>query len=173
MRTEVLGTPRLSLCGASAEDFAPLYECVFSDAEVMRHVMSGKPLSVEAAQALYSEHFDADCAGQKLGILVERSSSEVIGYSGLMPCTVLGTGDFELGFVLARRAWGKGYAQEIGHAQLRFGRSTLNLGRVLAQVAPANIASVKVLIKIGMQLHSTVVSPGARGVRHIYVASAA
>jgi len=138
----------------------------------MLHVMLGEPLSLEAAQVLYRGNFDAECSGQKPGILVERSSGEVIGFSGLMPCTVLGASEFELGFVLARKAWGKGYAQEIGRAQLQFGFSRLHLGRILAQVAPANIASVSALSKIGMQLHSTVVSPG-RGVRHIYAASAA
>ena len=172
MRTEVVGTPRLSLCGARAEDFASLYESVFSDAEVMRHVISGKPLSSEAAQALYSENFDAECSGQKPGVLIERASGEVIGFSGLLPCTVLGHSDFELGFVLARKAWGKGYAQEIGRAQLHFAFSKLKLSRLLAQVSPANIASVSALSKIGMQLHSTVESPG-RGVKHVYVANAA
>ncbi len=172
MRTEVVGTSRLSLCGARAEDFASLYECVFSDFEVMRHVISGKPMSSEAAQAFYNDNFDAECSGQKPGVLVELASGEVIGFSGLMPCAVLGQREFELGFVLARKARGKGYAQEIGRAQLDFGFSKLKLNRLLAQVSPANIASMSALSKIGMQLHSTVESPG-RGVRHVYVASAA
>ena len=172
MRTEVLGTWRLSLCGARPEDFPSLYECVFSDIEVMRHVISGKPLSSEAAQAFYSQNFDAECSGQKPGVLVERASGEVIGFSDLMPCAVLGQSEFELGFVLARKAWGNGYAQEIGRALLNFGFSKLKLSRLLAQVSPANIASMGALSKIGMQLHSTVESQG-RGVRHVYVASAA
>jgi ribosomal-protein-alanine N-acetyltransferase len=172
MRTEVIGTSRLSLCSASAEDFPALFERVFSDAEVMRHVVSGQAMSLQAAEAFYAEKFDAHASGQKPGVLVERSSAQVIGFSGLMRCTALGENEFELGFVLARQAWGKGYAQEIGHAQLRFGFAKLKCGRLLAQVSPSNGASIAVLSKIGMQLHSTIQSPG-RGTRHVYVANAA
>jgi len=172
MRTEVIGTSRLSLCSASAEDFPMLFERVLSDAEVMRHVVSGQAMSLQAAEAFYAERFDAQASGQKPGVLVERSSAQVIGFSGLMPCTALGKNEFELGFVLARQAWGKGYAQEIGHAQLWFGFSTLKCARLLAQVSPNNGASIAVLSKIGMRLHSTIESPG-RGERHVYVANAA
>ena len=35
-----------------------------------------------------------------LGVLVERESSQIVGFSGLMPCSVLGSQDFEIGFVL-------------------------------------------------------------------------
>jgi ribosomal-protein-alanine N-acetyltransferase len=172
MRTEVIGTSRLSLCGAHPSDFEALYHCVFADATVMRHVMAGRPLSFPEAHKLYVEKFDAECLGQKPGVLVERASDEAIGFSGLMPCAVLGAAEFELGFVLARKAWGKGYAQEIGRAQLSFGFSKLGCSRLLAQVAPENIASIRALSGIGMQLHSTIESPG-RGMRHVYVASAA
>ena len=172
MRTEIIATSRLSLCSASAEDFPALFERVLSDAEVMRHVVSGQAMSLQAAERFYTEKFDSQASGQKPGVLVERSSAQVVGFSGLMPCAALGESEFELGFVLARQAWGKGYAQEIGHAQLRFGFSTLKCARLLAQVSPSNGASIAVLSKIGMQLHSTIESPG-RAARHVYVAHAA
>lgn len=171
MRIEVIGTPRLSLCSASSHDFPALFQRVLSDAEVMRYVIFGQPLTIQAAQALYSEKFDVEASGQKPGVLIERSSEEVIGFSGLMACSVLGEAEFELGFVLARWAWGKGYAQEIGHAQLQFGFSRLNCTRVLAQASPQNSGSIAALSKIGMRLHSTIESPG-RGSRHVYVADA-
>ena len=171
MRTEVVGTSRLSLCGAHPDDFAALFERVFSDAVVMRHVLGGMPLAEAAARAFYTEKLDTECTGQKPGVLVERASGEVGGFAGLMPCTVLGLADFELGFALARTAWGKGYAQEIGHAQLAFGFGKLGCNRLLSQVAPQNAGSIKALLAIGMQLLSTVESPG-RGTRRIYVANA-
>jgi [ribosomal protein S5]-alanine N-acetyltransferase len=171
-RTAVITTGRLELCAARPEDFLPLYESVLSVPEVMRQVMSGQVLREDAAQLFFTEKFDHAGTGQRPGILVERASAQVIGFAGLMPCSVLGASDFEIGFVLARAAWGRGYAQEIGRAQLAFGLSTLGCTRLLAQVSPQNPASMGALEKIGMHLHSTVESEG-RGQRHVYVATAA
>ncbi len=86
-----------------------------------------------------------------------------------MPCRALGADDFELGFVLAQSAWGRGYAQEIGHGQLRFGFERLGCRRLLAQVAPANAGSIRALERLGMRWHATVESE-ERGPRHVYVA---
>lgn len=57
----------------------------------------------------------------------------------------------EMGFVLARRFWGQGYASEAADAVLGFAREELGLQRVEATCRPANIASQRVLRRIGMQ----------------------
>ena len=67
-----------------------------------------------------------------------------------MPCSALDGNDYELGFVLRREAWGKGYAKEIGVAQLEYGFRTTDRDRLLAQVRPSNKASVNALRKLGM-----------------------
>lgn len=171
MRVELIGTDRLSLCSADPADFPALYDRVLADPDVMRHVMGGVPLSAAEAEAFYREKFDAAGAGYGLGVLIERASSEVVGFAGLLPCELLGQPDYEIGFVLARRGWGRGYAQEIGRAQLKFGFGTLHCTRLLAQVSPENFASVNTLMKIGMRLHGTIDSPG-RGRRHVFLATA-
>lgn len=171
MRTEVIATARLSLCTASPADFRPLYEAVLSVPEVMCQVMGGHALSEEEARAFYEEKFDHEGTGTRFGVLVERHTARVIGFSGLMPCSVLGAPDHELGFVLAPQYWGKGYAQEIGKGQLAFGFAKLKCSRLLAQVSPQNPSSIRALERLGMLLHSTANSEG-RGARHIYVAAA-
>jgi ribosomal-protein-alanine N-acetyltransferase len=171
MGVEFIGTDRLSLRSADPADFAVLYERVLTDPDVMRHVMAGLPLSREQAEDFFREKFDRAGTGRGLGVLIERASSEVVGFAGLLPCDLLGQPDHEIGFVLARRGWGRGYAQEIGRAQLKFGFGTLHCTRLLAQVAPENFASVNALTKIGMRLHDTLDSPG-RGRRHIFLATA-
>lgn len=57
----------------------------------------------------------------------------------------------ELGYVLARRFWGRGYATEAAESVLGFAREELGLQRVEATCRPANIASQRVLRRIGMQ----------------------
>ncbi|TDS86323.1 GNAT family N-acetyltransferase [Nesterenkonia aurantiaca] len=57
----------------------------------------------------------------------------------------------ELGYVLARRFWGQGYATEAADAVLGFAHEELGLQRVEATCRPGNIASQRVLRRIGMQ----------------------
>jgi RimJ/RimL family protein N-acetyltransferase len=167
---EILSTPRLSLRSPRQGDRDLLHARIFSDAAVMRYVLGGQPLSPAQSAELFAAHFDHEASGRKLGVLEERASGEVIGFAGLLQCHVLGAQDYEIGFVLARAAWRKGYATEIGHAQLRYGFVTVGCARLLALVSPANAASITALERIGMRLHSTV-DTAERGPRRVYVAA--
>ena len=167
MPTSTLTTERLLLRSALPQDFEQLFSGIFADEEVMRH-LSGVPLEAEKAQKLFADAFDHEGTGRKLGVLVERASLAVIGYAGLMECTALGEQDFELGFVLKRKVWGKGYATEMGRAQLEYGFKQTDRPRLLAQVRPANDASASALQKIGMVFHSEY-ERASRGTWHIYL----
>ncbi len=57
----------------------------------------------------------------------------------------------ELGYCFNRRFWGQGYATEAAKAFTAFGFEKLGLHRVYATCDPANVASVRVMQKIGMQ----------------------
>ncbi|WP_369053332.1 GNAT family N-acetyltransferase [Kineococcus terrestris] len=56
-----------------------------------------------------------------------------------------------MGYVLARAHWGRGLATEAAAAVLRFAREDLALERVEATCRPGNLASQRVLRKIGMR----------------------
>lgn len=149
MPRTVIETARLLLRGATPDDFDPLFSVVFSDEDVMRH-LSGKPLTREMAVVVFRDVFDHEGTGQRPGVLVSRQTDEVLGYAGLMSCSALGEDDYELGFVLRKDTWGLGYASEIGRAQLDYGFFNTDRLRLLAQVRPANAASIKALRKLGM-----------------------
>ena len=57
----------------------------------------------------------------------------------------------EMGYVLAQAHWGRGYATEAAAAILRFGFDEVGFHRIAATCDPENIASARVLEKIGMQ----------------------
>lgn len=57
----------------------------------------------------------------------------------------------ELGYWLGVPYWGKGYATEAAQEVLRFGFETLKLRRIYASYVTANLASGRVLEKIGMR----------------------
>ncbi len=133
----------------------------------MRQAFGGV-LGRDDAAAFFQADFDHAGSGRKLGTLVELSSGNIVGFSGLMQCHALAADDYELGFVLARPAWGKGYATEIGRGQLQYGFGTLKCTRLLALAAPTNLPSISALRKIGMHYHSTMQMEG-RGERQIYL----
>ena len=57
----------------------------------------------------------------------------------------------ELGYWLGVSYWGQGYATEAARAMLQYGFETLGLHRIYASYVPHNVASGRVLQKIGMR----------------------
>jgi len=55
----------------------------------------------------------------------------------------------EVGYVLAKSAWGHGYMQEALHCLLGYGFSELKLTRVEADIDPRNHASARSLERLG------------------------
>ncbi len=87
---------------------------------------------------------------------IEKSSGDFIGWSGLKFNTgdkeVIGTKrDFiDIGYRLIPRYWGKGYATESSVALLDFGFKELNYDIIYGAAEIGNIASNKILRKIGL-----------------------
>lgn len=73
----------------------------------------------------------------------------------------------EIGFVVARRFWGRGYGTEAAREILQWAASIHTVGRVWASCDIDNLASIRVLEKIGMSretiLHKSVVRPNLPG----------
>jgi RimJ/RimL family protein N-acetyltransferase len=178
----ILFTSRLILRFATDDDIPVMYERVFGDADVMRHVFLGAPMSKERAEGFMREHFTFGGTPTGIAVLEEKSPQEkrlgekssrgIIGFAGLFPCDALGSHDLEIGFVMARMAWGNGYATEIGEAQLVFGFEQLGRERLLGLVHPQNQASIHALTKLGMRYLKDVAGP-KRPPRSIYVMNAA
>ena len=76
---------------------------------------------------------------QKSGIgpwaVVEKSSTETIGYCGLFYYPdVCGQPETEIGYRLARPHWGRGYATEAAKAVRDYAFNTLHLSRLIAMI---------------------------------------
>jgi RimJ/RimL family protein N-acetyltransferase len=157
----ILTTPRLILRTATEQDIPVMQGRVLGDLEVMRYVFQGVPMTLERAERVMRKFFTFDGVTGVTGISVlgDRASGEIIGFAGLVPCEVLGEADFEIGFVLARDAWGRGIATEIGEAQLAFGFEQLGCRRLLGLVDPRNGPSIHVLQKLGLQYLKDVTEP--------------
>jgi RimJ/RimL family protein N-acetyltransferase len=77
-----------------------------------------------------------------------------------------------LGYGIAREHWGKGLATEAARAAVAYAFGTLLLAKVWARVDPRNVASLRVLEKVGFSreglLRSHVVRRGERCDRAYY-----
>jgi len=61
----------------------------------------------------------------------------------------------EIGWRLARSAWGRGYATEAAQAALEFAFTRLGLQEVIAIAVPTNAASLRVMQRLGMTRDET------------------
>jgi [ribosomal protein S5]-alanine N-acetyltransferase len=87
-------------------------------------------------------------SGLRLGIVV-RESDTLCGGVGLRIEADHHRG--ELGYWIGVPYWGKGYATEAARAMVEYGFETLQLHRIFASHVADNLASVRVLRKIGMR----------------------
>ena len=102
--------------------------------------------------------------------IVKQSSQNVMGYCGLFFFPDLdGQAEVEIGYRLARSAWGQGYATEAALAVRDYAFTTLGIKRLIAMVDPSNVASIRVAEKIGMHYEKDVVFEGYSHPDHVYV----
>ncbi|HEX7311281.1 MAG TPA: GNAT family N-acetyltransferase [Gaiellaceae bacterium] len=83
----------------------------------------------------------------------ERSSGELVG-----DCSLhfdKGFGEWELSYGFRRDRWGRGYATEAARACVRHGFDELGLEKIVADVEPARLQSMRVLEKCGFALTGT------------------
>jgi RimJ/RimL family protein N-acetyltransferase len=90
--------------------------------------------------------------GYGLWALEVRATGEFVGFTGLAvpSLTAHFTPAVEVGWRLARSAWGKGYATEAGLASIAFGFVDAGLEEIVSLTSAANVRSRAVMERIGM-----------------------
>lgn len=102
--------------------------------------------------------------------VVERATGATIGYCGFFALPdVDGSPETEIGYRLARDAWGKGYATEAALAVRDVGFAVLGLARLVAMIDPGNLRSIRVAEKIGMHYERDVMLEGYAHPDRLYV----
>jgi len=91
-----------------------------------------------------------------------KDGGEMLGLAGLEGVRTEHA-SAELTFLLKVRFWGQGYATEAASAVVWFGFKRLKLNRISAILLPANIASARVLRKLGMTREGVMREAARRG----------
>ena len=89
--------------------------------------------------------------------LISLHDKTPIGICGFLKKDYLENPDF--GFAFMPEYHGKGYGFEAGKVVLDYGMNELNLSKVDAITVPENIASIKLLEKLGFDLVGTIKEP--------------
>lgn len=139
-----LNTERMRFRTWTTEDLRLAF-AIWGDPEVTRYV--GGPFSREQVQ----EKLDREIKSQEtFGVQywpVFLSNGEHAGCAGLRP----GLDRLEMGYYLLPRCWGQGLASEAGRGIAAYAFNKLGVERLVAGHHPANIASGRVLEKLGFR----------------------
>jgi RimJ/RimL family protein N-acetyltransferase len=142
-----LVTEHLCLRALTPDDLHDLHDRVFSDPDVTWDGTTGTLEDTRRSLEAKIRHVDEHGFGMMA--VTDRQSGELYGFAGLQHME--GGPDVEIGYYLARRAWGRGLATELGHAFVDMAFGELKLTRIVAVVRPENTASQNVLAKLGFR----------------------
>ena len=144
----VFETPRLIL-RRFTEDDASLILQLNSDPEIVKYVHEPVLETGEQAKKIIIDIILPQYKND-LGrwAIHTKEKLEFIGWCGLKYLPE--PDEIDLGYRLMQKAWGKGFATEAAESTLDHGFKTLNLQLITGRAHIENMASIKVLEKIGM-----------------------
>ncbi len=142
-------TERLCLRPFTPTDATSMHQ-IMSGKDVLRYFPGAQAPSLEQVQRMifrFLTHWQEK--GYGLWAVEHRSTGALLGRCGLQYLPE--TDEIEVDFILDRHYWGQGFATEAGTASLQYGFVELGLTTIVGIVHPENIASQRVLQKLGMQ----------------------
>lgn len=150
----VIETDRLVLRGFTTGDVDDLVE-LDNDPEVMRFLNGGIPTPREVIEQHTMPQFLREYDGfdwPGVWAVIERASGEFVGWIALHPHEGGSRSDVSLGYRLRRSSWGQGYGTEAARALVRRAFAELSVQRITATTYQDNVASRRVMEKLGMKL---------------------
>lgn len=85
-------------------------------------------------------------------LISENKTGNIIGQAALEPDTIEGKQYYEIGYILKKEYWHKGYATEAAKALKEYAFNTLKLNEVIFEIRPNNLSSRKVAENLGAEI---------------------
>ena len=128
-----------------------------SDPEVRKYILDGSILNREQSLAYIDQNIDS-YAKFSFGryTLREKKSFRLIGMCGFLK-TEMG---IDFGYRLSKDMWGCGLGFEAANAVLNYGVDSIGLKHCVAGVMPGNLASIKILDRLGFVYQKDVIFDG-------------
>jgi len=97
--------------------------------------------------------------------VIEKETGQIIGHCGILEKDIEGRNQYEIVYVLAKSAWGKGFATEVASSLKDYAFNQLGLKRITALIDPDNQKSEIVATKIGLRYEKDTVRPNGKNMR--------
>jgi RimJ/RimL family protein N-acetyltransferase len=157
----ILETDRLLLRELNPNDAEDFYQLNLNP-NVIKYTGNSAFKSVEEAKRFLENYQDYTLNGYGRWAVINKISNKFIGWSGLKFGEM--ENETDIGFRFFEEEWGRGYATESAFACLHYGFEKLNLNRIVGRAMKENIASIKVLEKIGLEYEKDVEFDGKEAV---------
>jgi len=145
---ETFTTERLVLRRVAPSDAPAVFRNYAQDPEVVRFLLWRPHTSLAETESFLRNAVDWWEAGKEFNWVISlRGTDEAIGMIGAAPKNF----KVEVGYVLARDYWGRGIMTEAGRAVVDWLRSREEIWRIGATCHVENLASARVLEKLGME----------------------
>jgi len=145
-----LETARLRLRQFSEADL-DAYAVMCADPDVMRYLGTGVTMNRgETWRAIAGMLGHWQLRGYGMWALESKQTGELVGRAGFI--NPEGWPGFELGWVLGKPHWGKGYATEAAREAQRYAYEVLKRDRFISLIRHANTPSIKVAERLGSKL---------------------
>lgn len=153
----MLQTNRLTFRPYHDNDF-PFLQSLLQDPEVVRFIGNGSVRDDKACNDFLQWIYNTYTYGNGLGLQVlVNKQNERVGHAGLVPQTVEGKNEIEIGYWIAKKHWGKGYATEAALALFAFARKNIEVDRVISLIQRENTASRNVAEKLMMKIEKEII----------------
>lgn len=145
----LLETTRLIVKSTSLDQLENAY-ALYSDPEVM-HYLGGPKSRDDTKAALQEMIWHEEKHGFSSGNVYEKETDLFVGRSGLLYLAFKeDQPDIEVGYVLHKAFWNKGYATELAKGFIAWGFQHLSVDKLVATTSLKNMRSRHVLEKVGM-----------------------
>jgi RimJ/RimL family protein N-acetyltransferase len=146
MTEVILETERLRLRWLREDDFDE-YAKMCRDPEVMRFLGGVLLTDIEIWRQMASIMGHWYFRGYGIWAAEEKSTGKLVGRIGCLK--PIGWPAFEVGWVLSRESWGKGYATEGARRAMAYAFDELDRDHVISLIAPENVPSIRVAERLG------------------------
>jgi RimJ/RimL family protein N-acetyltransferase len=131
----------------SDEDAASMFE-LNNDPEVIKFTGDKSFGSLEDARIFLENYDQYALHGFGRWAVIQKSTGKFIGWCGLKYSAT--TDDVDIGFRFFKATWNQGYATEAAKKCIQLGFDKFGIKRIVGRAMVDNIASIKVLEKLGL-----------------------
>jgi RimJ/RimL family protein N-acetyltransferase len=118
------------------------------DPQVMEYTGDVPFRSIDEAKRFLLQYLKKTPKGLGRFAVIEKESEQFLGWCGLRYTEDVH--EYDIGFRFFRHNWGQGIATESAKACIEYGFNDLHLEEIVGRSRKDNIASIRVLEKIGM-----------------------